>query len=396
MSNLSAVAVARLRKPGKYYDGKNLALQITKAGSKSWIFRYRLNGRERAMGLGPLDLVSLAEARDKATEARKALKLEGVDPIEARVKARQDAALEAARGVTFEDCAGRYIAAHEAGWRNPVHRAQWKSTLATYAYPTIGKLPVSAVDTALVLRVLEPVWHDKPETAGRVRGRIERILDWAAVRGYRRGDNPARWRGHLAQLLPSRGKIRAVKHHPALPYKDLPAFMVQLRARDSISARALEFAILTAARTGEAIGATWEEIAASERLWRIPGPRMKAGKPHTVPLAAGALEILAALPRINGNPYVFPGAIQGKPLSNMALLELMRDLAPDYVPHGFRSTFRDWAAECTAHPSWVAEAALAHVVADKVEAAYRRGELLAKRRALMTDWAVYCGGGSHA
>src|SRR5262245_22439290 len=220
---LSAVQVARLKKPGKYYDGKGLALQINKRGGKSWIYRYMVCGRERAMGLGPADLVSLAEAREKAREARKALKIEGVDPIEARRQSRQAAALEAARGVTFEDCANRYMAAHESGWRNPVHRAQWRASLENYAFPQIGSLPVSAIDTALVLRILEPIWHQKTETAGRIRGRIERVLDWAAVRGYRQGDNPARWKGHLAQLLPGRRKVRAVRHHPALPYAQMPA-----------------------------------------------------------------------------------------------------------------------------------------------------------------------------
>ena len=390
---LSAVKVARA-KPGYYGDGAGLWLQVRDTGTRAWVYRYAINGRARYMGLGPADLVSLAEARERAREARRLVKIDGVDPIEARRQAKHAATLEAARSVTFQDCARRYIAAHEAGWRNEKHRAQWPSSLAAYAFPVIGRLPVSAVDTALVLRVLEPIWRDKPETASRVRGRIESILDWAAANNFRRGDNPARWRGHLDKLLPRHSSVRRVRHHPALPYREAPTFIAELRQRGGISAKALDFVILTAARTGEALGAVWPEIDASERIWRVPGERMKAGKQHTVPLSGRALEVLAELPRIDGCPYLFPGARQGQPLSNMALLELMRDMRPGFVPHGFRSTFRDWAAEQTAHPSYVAEAALAHAVGDKVEAAYRRGELIEKRRALMNDWAVYCGGTS--
>lgn len=397
--------VVTMKGPGRYSDAgcKGLWLQISPAGTKSWLLRYMLDGPTRiskngkpyrvgrAMGLGPLDLVSLAEARERAQAARRLL-LDGKDPIEERKAQELASRLEAARALTFQDCAERYIAAHETGWRNPKHRAQWKSTLATYAYPDLGGLPVAAVDTQLVLQVLEPLWTKRAETAGRLRGRIESVLDWAAARGYRLGENPARWRGHLDKLLPSKSKIAPVRHHPAVPYRDLPAFMAELRNNTSISARALEFTILTASRTGEAIGATWSEIDADTRVWTVPANRMKGGRPHRVPLSNRCMAILAGLPRIVGCEYLFPGGRPGKPLSNMALLEMMRGMRPGFVPHGFRSTFKDWATETTDHARDIVEAALAHVVGDKVEAAYRRGDALEKRRALMADWAAYCGG----
>jgi integrase len=389
---LSAVKVARVSKSGRYGDGEGLWLQVTSSGTKSWAFRYMQNGRARQMGLGSADLLSLKEAREHARQARRLLKIDGVDPLEARRQARLNAELEAARALTFQDCAQRYIAAHEAGWRNPTHRAQWKATLATYAYHEIGNLPISAIDTALVMRVLEPIWQQKPETASRLRGRIESILDWAAARSYRQGENPARWRGHLNKLLPSRRKIAAVQHHPAMPYRDVPGFMVRLRQRDGISPRALEFVILTAARTGEAIGAAWPEIDFDERAWTVPAQRMKGRRPHRVPLSKPCIDLLTALPRFRGCDFVFPGTREGRGLSNMALLELMRGMAPAYVPHGFRSSFKDWARETTDHQNGIVEAALAHAIGDKVEAAYTRGDALAKRRALMDDWASYCGG----
>ena len=277
------------------------------------------------MGLGPYSLLTLAEAREKARAARRAL-LEGIDPLEAKAARRARARLDAARGMTFRQCAERMIASHEAAWKNPKHRAQWKATLATYAYPVFGELSVAAVDNGLVLKVLEPIWTTKPETAGRVRGRIEAVLDWAKARGYREGENPARWRGHLDKLLPNRRKVRAVKNHAALPYPELPAFMAELRERTGVSAKALEFAILTAARTSEVIGATWSEIDIKSGVWTIPAHRMKAGKEHRVPLSAPALELLKVLPR--EGDFVFMGGRAGKPLSNMALLELMRGMRP--------------------------------------------------------------------
>jgi Arm DNA-binding domain/Phage integrase family len=278
--------VLSMKEPGRYSDAgcKGLWLQISLSGTKSWLLRYMLDGRARAMGLGPLELVPLADARERARAARRLL-LDGKDPIEERKAQELAGRLEAARSLTFQDCAERYIAAHETSWRNPKHRAQWKSTLATYAYPDLGGLPVATVDTQLVLHVLEPLWTKRPETAGRLRGRIESVLDWAAARAYRQGDIPARWRGHLDKLLPSKSKIAPVQHHPAIPYRDLPTFMAELCQNGSISALALEMAILTASRTGEIIGAAWLEIDLDARIWTVPANRMKGGRPHRVPLS---------------------------------------------------------------------------------------------------------------
>ena len=405
---LSAIKIAKLTQPGRYGDGGNLWLQVTDTGrkdddgaaivTKSWVFRYRLNRRSRAMGLGPVELVSLADAREVARDARRLL-LKGKDPIEERDKARkadeEQKRVEAARSVTFQHCAEKYIAAHEASWKNEKHRAQWKSTLKTYAYPEIGELPVSAVDLALVLRILEPIWDEMRETADRVRGRIETVLDWARVAGYRQGENPARWRGHLDQLLARKSK-RATRHHPAMPYKDVPAFVRELRARDGISARALEITMLAAARTCETIEATWDEIDREARIWTVPAARMKSGRDHRVPLSDRCIAILGALPQIEGCPYLFPGPLlfpdgRTKPISNMAMLELLRGMRPGLTVHGFRSSFKDWATEQTDHARDIVEAALAHVIGDKTEVAYRRGDAIAKRRALMDDWTTYCG-----
>jgi integrase len=388
MNKLTAVAVANMTKPGRYADGNGLYLQVAKGGTKSWLFRYMRAGKARQMGLGPVHIVPLVKARAKAMECQRGL-LEGIDPIQARQARLAQTRIEAARGITFRQCAEKHIAAHEAGWRNPKHRDQWKNTLATYVYPVIGEVPADEIDIGLVLKILEPIWTSKAETAGRVRGRIEAILDWATARGYRSGENPARWRGHLDKLLPARTKVSKVRHHPAMPYADLPGFMAELRDRASISARALEFAILTAARTGEVIGAQWSEIDLGARIWTIPAERMKGGREHRVPLSDRAVEVLSHLPREDG--WVFPGGRAGKPLSNMALLELMRGMRPDdgFVPHGFRSTFRDWASERTAFPHEVCEMALAHAIPNKVESAYRRGDLFEKRRRLMTEWARY-------
>ena len=286
-------------------------------------------------------------------------------------------ALKAVARVTFRQCAERYVAAHEPAWKNSKHKAQWRATLGTYCYPVFGDVAVGAIDVGLVTKALEPIWTTKPETAGRVRGRMEAILDWATVRGYRTGDNPARWKGHLDKLLPARGKVRRVKHHAALPYPEVPAFVPLLREREGLSARALEFVILTAARTSEAIGARWSEIDLANKVWTIPRDRMKGGREHRVPLSDRAIEIIASLPR--EAEYVFPGARAGKPLSNMALLTTLRRMGRgDLTAHGFRSTFRDWAAETTGFPSDVVEMALAHAVSSKVEAAYRRGDLFEK------------------
>lgn len=386
---LTAVAVAKLTKPGRYAIGDGAYLQIADGGTRAWVFRYQRDGKARHMGLGPANLVTLSEARERAREARKAL-LDGVDPLQAKREKRAQARLAAAKGMTWKASAERMISSHEAAWKNEKHRAQWRSTLATYVYPVFGELSVAAVDTGLVLKALEPIWATKPETAGRVRGRIESVLDWAKARGYRDGENPARWRGHLDKLLPNRRKVRRVKNHPAMPYGELPAFMHDLRSRTGMSARALEFAILTAGRTGEVIGATWAEINLTAAVWTLPAERMKAGKAHRVPLSDHAVKLLESLPR--EGDFAFIGGKVGRPLSNMAMLELLRGMKPDagYVPHGFRSTFRDWVSERTGYPGEVAEAALAHAIESKVEAAYRRGDLFDKRRRLMMEWADYC------
>lgn len=386
-NKLTAVRVDRLKKPGRYGDGGGLWLQIASGGTKSWLLRYQRDGKPRQMGLGPVSLVTLADARERARDARRIL-LDGGDPIEVRNTERLAAKIEAARGMTFQQCAEKYIATHEAAWRNEKHRAQWRSTLERYAYPKIGSLPVSAIDTALVLKVLEPIWGKKSETASRLRGRIEAVIDWATAREYRAGDNPARWRGHLDKLLPSKRKLRSVRHHTAIPYDELPAFMARLRRSEFVSARALEFTILTAARTGEVIGARWPEIDTAAKVWTVPASRMKAGREHRVPLSDRAIELLTALPREDDNNHIFIGARKGAGLSNMAMLELVKGAG--VTVHGFRSTFRDWAAETTAYPNHVVEMALAHLIGDKVEAAYRRGDLFEKRRRLMRDWATYC------
>jgi integrase len=386
-NKLTAARVDRLKKPGRYGDGGGLWLQIAAGGTKSWLLRYQRDGKARQMGLGPCSLVSLADARERARDARRVL-LDGGDPIDARNALRLAAKIEAAKGITFQQCAEKHIAAHEAAWRNEKHRAQWHSTLERYAYPKIGSLPVSAIDTTLILKVLEPIWGKRPETAGRLRGRIEAVLDWATAREYRAGDNPARWRGHLDKLLPAKRKLRGVQHHTAMPYEALPVLMGRLRRLEFVSARALEFTILTAARTGETIGARWAEIDIAAKIWTVPEDRTKSGREHRVPLSDRAVELLEALPRQDGNDHVFVGGRKGAGLSNMAMLELVK--SGGVTVHGFRSTFRDWAAETTAYPNHVVEMALAHVIGDKVEAAYRRGDLFEKRRRLMRDWATYC------
>jgi integrase len=390
IGKLTALKANKAKTPGYYGDGGGLFLQVSRYGSKSWVFRFKASGRLREMGLGSLDTYSLAEARERARECRK-LRDEGRDPIEERRTARDRAKLDTARAMTFRDCAERYIAAHEAGWKNPKHAAQWPATLAAHVYPSLGALPVQAIDTALVMKAIEPIWTEKPETASRVRGRIEAILDWASARGFRQGENPARWRGHLDHLLPKKTKVRRIKHHAALPFAEICPFVVELRQQHGIGAKALEFAILTAARTGEAIGAKWEEIDLAERTWIIPTERMKAEKEHRVPLSDAALAILEDLGKVRRDDFVFPGDRAGRPLSNMAMTMLLRRMGrADLTVHGFRSSFRDWASERTGFPAEVAEMALAHTVSDVVERAYRRGDLFQKRRHLMDAWARFC------
>jgi integrase len=380
-----------------YADGGGLYLQVTGSGAKSWIFRFSLRGRAREMGLGPLQTVPLADARQAATSCRRLLR-DGVDPIEERKAQHGAAALEAAKAVTFRQAAEAYIESHRKGWRNPKHAKQWSRTLDTYAYPHFGSLPVQGVDVGLVMKALEPIWTEKPETASRLRGRIEAVLDWAKTRGYRMGENPARWRGHLENLLPARGKVRRVNHHPALPYAEIGSFMSGLRGQDGIAALALELVILTATRSGEVRGARGAEFDLNQALWTIPEDRIKGEREHRVPLSAAALGVLRRLLERRGvdnlpaDGFAFPGARTGRPLSDMTLSAVLRRMKRhDITVHGFRSTFRDWAAEQTNFPREVAEMALAHAVEDKVEAAYRRGDLFEKRRRLMDAWARYCG-----
>ena len=394
---LTARRVETVSKPGMYADGDGLYLQVTSATAKSWIYRFMLNGKAREMGLGPLWKVSLTEARDFAGKHRKQ-RFDGIDPIGAKRDAERAACAakqqEAAESITFAECASAYIKSHKAGWKNAKHAAQWTATLDTFAGPVIGTKPVKAVDTELVMEVIKPLWANKTETASRLRGRIEVILDWAKTSGYRDGENPARWRGHLQNLLPARSKVQKVEHHPALPYAVIGAFIDELGRQDGVAARALEFLILAAARTGEVIGARWPEIDFDNKVWTIPAERMKAGREHRVPLAERALAILEEMKRDRpeGNDFLFPGGKPRAPLSNMALLALLKRMGRgDLTTHGFRSTFRDWTAERTSYPREVAEMALAHTIGDKVEAAYRRGDLFEKRRRLMQEWAKFCG-----
>lgn len=397
INRLSAVGIKQLNKHGLYPDGGNLYLQVTPAGVKSWLFRYMHHGKSHGMGLGPLHTVSLAEARAAAMELRRQL-LNGIDPLAAKKAARAAAKIEAGKSVTFSKCAESVISAKRAEWSNPKHADQWKNTLDTYAAPIIGELPVSSIDTSLVMKVLEPIWNTKTETASRLRGRIETILDWAKVSGYRGGENPARWKGHLDQLLSKPSKVQRVKHHPALPYQDAPAFIQALKSQQSIASRAFAFLILTATRTSETIGARWEEIDMKEKIWTIPAKRMKAGKEHRVPLSNTAHSILKVMLPVSSvdsvrelhGGYIFPGQKPGTQLSNMALLTLLKRMERrDITAHGFRSTFRDWAGETTNHTREVVEAALAHTIKDKTEAAYARGDLFSKRAALMEDWSNF-------
>lgn len=386
-------------KAGRHADGGGLHLLVKESGARSWVYRFMLRGKARDVGLGAAsgpEAISLAKARDKADALRLKVKA-GVDPIAERDREAAEAlaAAQAAQiaGITFKAVAEAHIGANEDGWRNGKHRQQWKNTLATYVYPVIGELPVAEVGTAHVLQILEPIWKEKPETASRVRGRIETILDAAKARGYREGENPARWRGHVAQVLPARRRLSR-GHHKALSYEEVPSFVASLRERDATAALALEFCILTAARTGEVIGATWSEVDQDKAVWTVPPARMKAGKEHRVPLSPRALEILDNVKPLGGS-WLFSGLPKKSgdarsKLSSMAMNMLLRRMKVDATVHGFRSAFRDWAAECTGFAHEVCEMALAHTIQNKSEAAYRRGDLFEKRRRLMNDWAAYC------
>jgi integrase len=388
--------------PGRYGDGNGLYLFVRSAEARFWVFRYTRAGRMREMGLGRAGAddaaVKLADARLKAADLHRLVKA-GIDPLDKREADAAEAAAEAQRaailGITFRTVAERYLEAHDKVWRNAKHRMQWRNTLDTYAHAHFGDLPVGRVGTEHVLAALEPIWRVKPETATRVRGRIESILDYAKAREWRRGENPARWRGHLANLLPPRGKVAAVQHHAALPWAEIGTFLPLLKAQAGVAARALEFAILTAARSGEVLGARWDEFDLAGKVWAVPAGRMKAGREHRVPLSAPTLAVLKHMaklrPKGDLHGFVFPGGQVGRPLSNMAMtMALRRMKRSDLTVHGFRSTFRDWVGEATGAPREVAEAALAHALADKTEAAYARGDLFTKRRRLMDDWAVFC------
>lgn len=395
---LTAVAVKNA-KVGRHGDGAGLMLDVKNGGRAYWILRYMLAGKRRDMGIGPANgpsAVTLADARERATTARRLAK-GGIDPIERR-EAEQVAAAAEAQAVaaptrTFRHVAALYVSAHEAAWRNAKHRGQWESTLDAYAYPHFGELPVADVGKGHVTAALQPIWSVKPETASRVRGRIEAVLDYAKALGWREGENPAQWKGNLAHVLPRRSQLAPVKHYAALPWPEMGAFMAALRLREGVSARALEFTILTAARSGEVRGATWGEVDLAAALWTVPGARMKAGREHRVPLSDAAIGVLEGVRPDHVEPaaLVFPSPSRAAALSDMSLTAVLRRMSrADLTAHGFRSSFRDWCSEVTAYPREVAEAALAHTVRDKVEAAYRRGDALQKRRLLMSDWADFC------
>jgi len=380
---------------GKHEDGGGLRLVVSKTGAKKWVFRFTVNGKRREMGLGSISETDLGDARDLARIYRKKAK-KGIDPIEYREQEEEAKQREATTAPTFTSVAAKFILAHRRGWKNKKHRFQWTATLKTYARPVIGEKPVDQISTEDILKILSSIWTTKTETAKRVQGRIENVLDFASAHQYRDQMNPARWRGHLDKLLPKPSKVSTVKHHPAMPFDKLPAFWVELSEKSSVSASALQLLILTATRTSEVLNATWDEIDFDKSVWTIPVERMKSKRKHQIPLSEAALDVLKSLPRMADNPYVFPGEQDYKPLSNMALLQLMRKAGygvkgkrGSYVPHGFRSSFRDWSGEVSSFPRDVCEMALAHSIQDKTEAAYRRGSLFTKRRKMMDEWSDY-------
>ena len=394
LSNALTPLAVKNAKPGRHADGGGLHLLVKDSGARSWVYRFMLKSQSRDIGLGTAGHggISLADARDLALALRLKVKA-GIDPLAERHRKAAEAlaSAQAAQiaGITFKAVAEAYIGANEGSWRNAKHRQQWQNTLTGYVYPVMGELPVAQIGTAHVLSILEPIWKAKPETASRIRGRIETILDSAKARGHREGENPARWRGHLAQILPARSRLSR-GHHKAMPYDSLPAFIGELRERDAMAANALELVILTATRTSEVLGATWSEVDLEKATWTIPAARMKAGKEHRVPLPPRAVEILKAVEPLN-KANLFPTDKGGK-LSTMAMSMLLRRMKQDCTVHGFRSTFRDWAAERTGYAQEVCEMALAHVIGNKSEAAYRRGDMFEKRRRLMDEWAVFCAG----
>jgi integrase len=387
---LSALEVGRLSKVGNHAVGgvAGLYLYINDKGARSWVLRTMVGDKRRHMGLGGFPDVPLAQAKEKARKARDDIS-NGVDPIVQRKVALSALRAQQATEKTFKEAAQGYLDAHSESWKNPKHAAQWANTLETYAYPIMKNLLVRDVAQEHVLAVLEPIWKTKNETASRLRGRIESVLDWSTVRKYRSGENPARWKGHLDMLLPAPSKVQKVTHHKALPITEMSTFMAALRQKEGLAARALEFTILCASRSGEVRGATWTEIDLENAIWTIPADRMKAGKEHRVPLSDAALQVLNNLPKFKDNPLVFP-APRGGEMSDMTMTAVMRRMEVNAVPHGFRSTFRDWAGERTNYSREVAEQALAHAIGNQVEAAYRRGDALEKRRQMMKDWADFC------
>lgn len=389
---LTQLKVDRAQEKGVYPDGAGLYLNVTIGGSKSWLYRYMLAGKAHWMGLGPYPDVSLAEAREKAAESRKTVR-QGIDPL--AEKRQQTSVIRAslAKSILFSKAAEQFIDAHKSGWKNAKHIDQWRNTLEAYAYPIIGKVEVSMIDTGHIMRILEKdeFWNEKTETASRVRGRIESVLDWATVRKYRSGENPARWKCHLDKLLPARTKVKKTEHHPALSWQEMGGFMAELRTQAGVAARAVEFAILTATRSGEVRGTTWSEIDLDNGVWIIPAERMKAQKEHRVPLSAKALDLLKRQKADYPGELVFPGMKENKPLSDMSLTAVLRRMERNEITvHGFRSSFRDWAAESTGYPNEMVEMALAHTIGNKVEAAYRRGDLFEKRRHMMQTWSDFC------
>lgn len=386
-------SIERAGVPGMTNDGDGLYFKVRKGGGTSWIFRYRQDKKLRDMGLGAYPEISLAKARELAFDARKRI-AQGQDPIEQRREdaeaIKQEAKLAEQKAITFAELVAEYIESHQAGWKNVKHGQQWQNTLSTYAFPIIGELPPSQITTDHLLEILRPIWTNKTETASRVRNRVELVWKFAKARGLCHGENPALWRGHLDALLPRPSKVKTVKHHEAMPYQDVPQFMVKLENVNSMSARALELIILTACRSGEALGATWDEIDMVERLWDIPEGRMKGEKAYTIPLCNRVMELLKSLPRVKSNPHVFPGARSGRPVSAQAVYNTTKLHGGETITiHGFRSSFRDWAADNTNAQREVIEMSLAHVVAQGAEAAYWRSKILNKRRVLMEDWASF-------
>ncbi len=384
VKRLKDLQIRRLSQPGSYPDGEGLYLQVRTSGAKDWFYRYEVEGKGRKRGLGSYPTLSLEQARDDALECRQ-LRQQGIDPVDYAKAQRQKEALDEAKSFTFKECALTYINSHNRGWKNRKHESQWRNTLDTYAYPTIGDIGVQDIDIGLVMDVLEPIWYEKTETASRVRQRIENILDWATVKQYRSGDNPALWRGRLDKLLPKRVKVQKPVHFPAMDYRELPEYFRALRKRDSVATRALAFTILTAARNGEARAVTNDELDIKGKIWTIPDSRMKADREHRVPLSAEALKIIKEMEpfRRHTDNFIFPGQAHAKPISEASLLKVVKQQDKTLTVHGFRSTFRDWCAEQTSFPREVAEAALADSVRDKTEAAYQRGDLFEKRRKLI-------------